>query len=121
MAANVTGYVHTQPTPQTTESIQGRVVYDATAIVATDYTELPLGFEPDVFEWHNLTDLTYFKWIRGMADGTALKTAANGTTTLIAAPNGFSFPGNRSVRVSQNATTAAIAASKVTAYKAAAN
>lgn len=120
MAANLAGYVATQPTPQTTESIQGRYVYDTTVPVVTDYTEVIIGFEPDSIVWKNLTDGSIYEWDRGMAQDSAYKTTAAGARTLLTA-GGFTIPGNRTFRLSQNATTAAIAASKVCSYKAIAN
>lgn len=109
MAENIV-YTKTQNNTQGTPAFaQGKVVFDATAIVATDYVEIDLGFRPNVVEWENATDRTSGKWYAGMADNACVKTVAAGTRTLESVgitptPSGF--------RVSQNATLALILASK---------
>jgi hypothetical protein len=86
-----------------------KVVYPATAIVATDYSEFDLGFTPTKVTFINVTDRVTIEWFRGMTDNTSLKTAAAGTRTVEA--QGVT-PTARGFRVSQNATLAAILASK---------
>lgn len=43
---------------------------------------ITLGFTPKYFAWHSTTGRISYEWFDGMADGTALKTVANGTRTL---------------------------------------
>ena len=60
----------------------GRIVFDATAIVAADSVVVPLGFTPKYVAWENVTDRTKIEWYEGMAANTCIKTAAAGTRTL---------------------------------------
>lgn len=43
---------------------------------------ITLGFTPRYFAWHSTTGRISYEWFDGMADGTALKSVANGTRTL---------------------------------------
>lgn len=45
-------------------------------------TDITLGFTPTYFAWHSTTGRISYEWFDGMADGTTLKTVANGTRTL---------------------------------------
>lgn len=105
----------------------GSVVFDATAITAADYWSVTVGFIPKYFVFHNDTDRTMVEWRDGMATDSCIKTVAAGTRTLevtggnkgivvgtgalTSAPSG-TIPGAGQVQVSQNATLAAILASK---------
>lgn len=89
----------------------GKVVYPATAIVAADFSEFDVGFVPRRVLFVNITDRVSIEWFEGMANNTCLKTAAAGTRTLEVA-NGGITPTARGFQVSQNATLAAILASK---------
>ena len=112
MADNVAGQTASQSSDQlTTGSSQGKVVYDATAIVAADSTRVQVGFKPRYVRWENATDRVMIEWFEGMADNTCIKTAAAGTRTLEAANGGITVDA-QGFRVLQNATLAAIAASK---------
>lgn len=97
----------------------GKAVYDATAIVATDYTEIRLGFRPLYVAWENVTDRVRLEWYDGMADNSCIKTAANGARTLeVTGGNGGITPTDTGFRVLQNATLAGILASKSCQYRA---
>lgn len=108
---------------------QGRIVFDATAIVATDYLEVFPGFVPTYVKFENITDRVCIEFYTGMAANSCIKTAAAGTRTLevTGGNGGITVPpvgtvtvggvstGPASVgsfRVLQNATLAAILASK---------
>lgn len=100
---------------------EGRVVFDATAIVATDYVEFDLGFQPTYVEFLNANDRIAVEHYKGMADNSCLKTAAAGTRTLeVTGGNGGITLTTNGFRVSQNATLAVIAASKTCYYRASA-
>ena len=91
----------------------GKVVFDATAITTTDSTRIVCGFKPRKVEWWNATDRILVQWIDGMADDSCLKTAANGTQTLeVTGGNGGITVDSAGFRVKQNATLAAVLASK---------
>lgn len=99
----------------------GRITMSATAITAADYLVQALGFTPRYVRFENLTDRISVEWWNGMADDTCLKTAAAGTKTLettnkgitVCDDSGSARSDGRSFMVSQNATLAVIAASKV--------
>jgi hypothetical protein len=100
-------------------SVTGKVVYGATAITAADYTEIKLGFRPTYVEWENATDRTNIVWYEGMGDNACVKTIAAGTRTLeTSGGNGGITVTDTGFRVSQNATLAAILASKTCYYRA---
>jgi hypothetical protein len=91
----------------------GKVVFDATAIVAADSARVVCGFKPRHVIWWNATDRIRLEWIDGMADDSCLKTAANGTQTLeVTGGNGGITVDSRGFRVKQNATLAGVLASK---------
>lgn len=95
----------------------GRVAFDSTTIVAGDYVEIDLGFQPSFVAWENATDRVNGEWYAGMADNSCVKTAAAGTRTLETS-NGGITPTANGFRVSQNATLALILASKVCYFRA---
>ena len=99
----------------------GRIVFDATAIVAADSVVVPLGFTPKYVAWENVTDRTKIEWYEGMAANTCIKTVAAGTRTLettngcitVCTADGTANVDGKAFSVLQNATLAAILASKV--------
>lgn len=92
---------------------QGKVAFDGTAITAADYVEIACGFKPVYVRWENATDRVSVEYFQGMADNSAIKTAAAGTRTLeVTGGNGGITLTERGFRVLQNATLGAIAASK---------
>ena len=97
--------------------VVGKVTFDATAIVTTDYVEIDVGFKPKYVQWVNLTDRISGEHYVGMADESCLKTAAAGTRTLevTGANKGITLT-SRGFRVAQNATLALILANKVCHY-----
>lgn len=97
----------------------GKVTFPATAIVATDYTEIDVGYRPKYVRWTNLTDRVTIEFFEGMTQGTCLKTAASGTQTLESANGGITLT-DFGFQVLQNATLAAILASKDCYWKASA-
>ena len=113
MARNTTGvattYTVTQGTP--TQAI-GKFTFDATALTAADYVEIDLGFQPKYVRFLNATDRIGVEFFEGMAADTCIKTAAAGTVTIETTNQGIT-PVTKGFRVSQNATLAVCAASKV--------
>ena len=98
--------------------VVGKIVFDATAIVAADWIEVPVGFKPSYIVFENYTDGVKGEWYFGMPNDSAIKTIANGTRTVLSS-NAIT-PTERGFRVSQNATTAFILASKTIQFRAAA-
>jgi ABC-type protease/lipase transport system fused ATPase/permease subunit len=97
----------------TAGTVQGSVVFDGTAITAADYVEIDVGFQPRKVEWENATDRVNLVHFKGMADESAVKTAAAGTRTLeVTGVNKGITLTNRGFRVAQNVALGAIAASK---------
>lgn len=106
----------------------GRLTYPATTIVATDYTQIDVGFVPTYIQWTDVTSRIGIEWFEGMAVNSCVKTAANGTRTLevtggnggitICDSDGTANSAGRSFKVLQNATLAAILASEVVNYRA---
>lgn len=104
----------------------GRIVFDATAITAADSVVVNLGFTPKYICWENVTDRVKIEWYEGMAANTSIKTAAAGTRTLetsnggitVCDSDGVANTTGKSFSVLQNATLAAILASKVCNWKA---
>lgn len=104
----------------------GRIVFDATAITATDSVLVNLGFTPKYVAWENVTDRIKVEWYEGMAANTCIKTVAAGTRTLettnggitICDADGTAKTDGKAFAVLQNATLAAILASKVCTWKA---
>lgn len=99
----------------------GRIVFDATAITAADSVVVSLGFTPKYVVWENVTDRVKIEWYEGMAANTSIKTVAAGTRTLettnggitICDSDGVAKTDGKAFAVLQNATLAAILASKV--------
>lgn len=99
----------------------GRITFGADAITAGDYVVQALGFTPRYIRVENVTDRIAVEWFEGMADDTCVKTAAAGTKTLettnkgltVCDSDGTANASGRSFKISQNATLAVIAASKV--------
>lgn len=83
MAINIAGQTATktisEDNPQYTEQT---VVYDATAIVATDYTRFECGFKPRKVKITNLTDRISIEWNSSFPANSWIKTVAAGTVTL---------------------------------------
>lgn len=118
MADNTAGQTRTSSVRQDYPgTARGGVVYDATAIVAADSTRVETGFKPKYVRWVNLTDRTEIEWFEGMADNTSLKTIAAGTRTLETTNGGITVD-DKGFRVLQNATLAAVLASKTCFYEA---
>ena len=109
-------------------SASGRITYPSTSIVATDYTQVDLGFIPTYIQWCDVTSRVQIEWFEGMAANSCVKTAANGTRTLevtggnggitVCDSDGTANTAGRSFKVLQNATLAAILASEVVNYRA---
>ena len=118
MADNAAGQTRVVSNDQATgQFAAGKITYDATAITATEYTRVECGFQPRYIEWENLTDRIKVEWQEGFGSAECLKTAAAGTRTLdttaaavVVDKIGF--------RMLQNATLAAILASKVCYWRA---
>lgn len=118
MAENTT-FTHTVYQGGDSSTVTGKVVFDATAITAADYIEIDVGFKPRFVSFQNVTDRIGLDHFQGMADESAVKTAAAGTRTLeVTGGNKGITLTARGFRVAQNATLAAIAASKTCFYSA---
>lgn len=123
MPANIAGQTITgNQVPSDSPQVKvGRISFDATAIVAADFVVVPLGFTPRYVCWENVTDRVKVEWYEGMAANTCIKTAAAGTRTLettnggitVCAADGTPSVDGKAFYVLQNATLAAILASKV--------
>ncbi len=113
----ITGNSVPSDSPQTKV---GRIVFDATSITAADSVVVNLGFTPKYVAWENVTDRIKVEWYEGMAANTCIKTAAAGTRTLetsnggitVCDSDGVANTAGKSFAVLQNATLAAILASK---------
>lgn len=118
MADNTAGQTRAQSADQGTAQFSaGSVVYDATAITAADSTRIETGFKPRHVVWENATDRTRIEWFEGMTANTCIKTIAAGTRTLETSNGGITVD-DRGFRVLQNATLAAILASKTCYWQA---
>ncbi|MEY2854653.1 MAG: hypothetical protein RL030_1785 [Pseudomonadota bacterium] len=130
MAVNIAGQTitgNTAPADSPRTKV-GRVVFDATAIVATDWVVFQVGFTPKYVAWENLTDRIKNEWYEGMAADSAVNTVAAGTRTLsvtgtnggitICDADGTPNVAGRSIRVLQNVALGAILASKTCAWMA---
>ena len=123
MAINTAGQTITgNSVPSDSPQIKvGRIVFDATAITAADSVVVSLGFTPKYVCWENVTDRVKIEWYEGMAANTSIKTVAAGTRTLettnggitICDADGTAKTDGKAFAVLQNATLAAILASKV--------
>ena len=128
MAINTAGQTVTgNSVPSDSPQIKvGRIVFDATAITAADSTLVNLGFTPKYVVWENVTDRVKIEWYEGMAANTSIKTVAAGTRTLETTNGGITICNSEGVAdvngkafsVLQNATLAAILASKVCTWAA---
>ncbi len=96
---------------------EGMVVYDSTSITTTDYTRIACGFQPKYVCWLNLTDRIQIEWYEGMTSSQVLLTVAAGTRTLDTTADAFVVD-DRGFAVLQNATLAAILASKTCVFRA---
>lgn len=104
-----------------TNFANGRFTLTASSITATDYIVQQLGFVPRKIVVENVTDRIRVEWHEGMTADTCIKTAANGTRTLettnkglaVCRSDGTADAGGSYFSISQNATLAVIAASKV--------
>lgn len=95
----------------------GKIVYDATAITAADYTRVVTGFKPRYIKWVNVTDRTTIEWREGFGANECLKTIAAGTQTLDTTAAAVVVD-SVGFRILQNATLAAILASKTCYWEA---
>ena len=130
MALNIAGQTITGNTPHTDtpRTKNGRISFDATAIVAADEVVVSLGFTPTLVIWENVTDRVKGEWYEGMAANSCIKTAAAGTRTLevtgvnggitVCDPDGTANATGRCFKILQNATLALILASKVCNWRA---
>ena len=104
----------------------GRIVFDATAITATDSVVVNLGFTPKYICWENLTDRIKNEWFEGMAANSAVNTVANGTRTLsvtgtnggftVCDADGTANVDGKCFSILQNVTLGAILASKTVTW-----
>lgn len=118
MAINIAGQTITNGVDQaTSQYLTGKIVYDATAITAADYTKVTLGFKPRYVKWVNLTDRVTIEWREGFGANECLKTVAAGTQTLDTTAAAVVVDSN-SFSILQNATLAAILASKTCYWEA---
>lgn len=100
---------------------KGRFTLSADAITAADYIVLQCGFVPTYIKVENVTDRISTEWYEGMAADTCIKQAAAGTRTLettnkglaVCRSDGTADSSGTYFSISQNATLAVIAASKV--------
>lgn len=124
MAINIAGQTATRTisgdNPQYTEQT---VVYDATAIVATDYTRFDAGFKARKVCITNLTDRVILEWNSSFPANTWVKHAPAATTpvssvlTLDTTANALVI-NDRSVDVLQNAALGLVLASKTVHFEA---
>jgi hypothetical protein len=130
MAVNIAGQTITgnSAVSDAPKTKYGHIVYDATAITATDVTVVFVGFTPQYFLWENETDRVKGEWKFGMAADSCIKTVAAGTRTLevtggnhgitVCDSDGTANTSGRYVSISQNATLALILASKTCGWMA---
>ena len=141
MAINVAGQTFTPASAVFSDGwakyAAGSVVFDATAIVATNYVTITIGFIPKYIVWSNDTDSIMNEWREGMAQDSAINTLAAGTRSLsvtggtrgfivgvglgatqLASANSGTIPGPGQFQISQNATLGAILASKTCRFQA---
>mgnify|MGYP000850313937 FL=1 len=119
MADNTAGQTRTVSNDQATAGgfATGKIVYDATAITATDYTRVETGFQPRYVEWENVTTLVKIEWSEGMTASQCLKTVAAGTRTLDTTANAVVVD-SKGFRILQNVTLDAITASDTCYWRA---
>ena len=112
MAENTT-YTLTTYKEGDNSTVTGKIVFDGTAITAADYIEIDVGFKPRYVRVENSTDRVSLEHWQGMADESAVKTAAAGTRTLeVTGGNKGITLTDRTFQVAQNVSLGAIAASK---------
>ena len=118
MADNAAGQTRVVSNDQATgQFAAGKITYDATAIVTTEYTRVECGFQPRYIEWENLTDRIKVEWNEGFTSAQCLKTAAAGTRTLDTTAAAVVVD-KLGFRILQDATLAAVLASKVIYWRA---
>ncbi len=118
MADNILGQTKTVGVDQVTGTFaSGKVVFDSTTIVATEYTRIECGFQPRYIVWENLTDRTKVEWQEGMTTSQNLLTIAAGTRTLDTTALAV-VPDAKGFRILQNATLGAIFATKTCYWRA---
>lgn len=118
MADNSAGQTRTVGVDQATgQFASGKIVYDATAITTTDYTRVQVGFQPRYIEWENVTGLVKIEWQEGFGANECLKIIGAGTKTLDTTAAAVVVD-NLGFRILQNATLAAITASKTCYWRA---
>lgn len=111
MAYNTTYTATLAPASTPMQFMEGKVVYDATAITTTDYTRIACGFKPKYIKWVNLTDRIQGEWHEGMTASELLLTVAAGTRTLDTTANAVVVD-DRGFSILQNGALALILASK---------
>ena len=108
MADNIAGQTITNGVDQSgSQYATGKIVYDATAITAADYTRVVTGFKPRYIKWVNVTDRTTIEWREGFGANECLKTIAAGTQTMDTTASAVVVD-SVGFRILQNATLAAI-------------
>lgn len=124
MAINIAGQTiaGNAPHTDTPRAKNGRISFNATAIVAADETLVNLGFTPTYLVWENVTDRIRNEWYEGMAANSAINTLATGVRTLsvtgttggfvVCDSDGSPNVTGRSFKILQNATLGAVLASK---------
>lgn len=118
MAINTAGQTSTSTTStDNTPYHEQVIVYDATAITATDYTRITTGFKPRRIRVTNLTDRTILEWSTSMPANKWVLHVAAGTITLDTTASALVI-GERYFDVLQNATLALILASKTVLFEA---
>lgn len=121
MAINTTYTASVTQAPAAPQHAAGRITYDGTVIVATDYTVVEVGFTPRYIRWVNVTDRVGIAWQEGMTAGTSLKVSAAGANSLETTNGGITIcnaagtadTAGKYFKVLQNASLGAILASKV--------
>lgn len=119
MAINTTYTATTTNAQAAPQNAAGRVTYDATSIVTTDYTLIEVGFTPRFIRWVNVTDRINVMWQEGLTAGYSLKIAADGTLSAptvgitICNAAGTADTEGKYFKVLQQSALGAILASKV--------
>jgi hypothetical protein len=96
---------------------EGKIVFDATAITATAYTYINLGFKPRSLTLTNITDGVQVTWQASLAANQWIMTSALGARTLDTTAS-LLIIDDRGVWVLQNATVGLIKASKTLTFEA---
>jgi len=119
MADNTAGQTRTVSNDQSTAGgfAAGKIVYDATAITTTDYTRVETGFQPRYIYWLNLTDRITVEWQEGFSSAQCLKSVAAGDKSLDTTAAAVVVDA-KGFRILQDATLAAILASKTIYWRA---